>query len=58
MPKFLIERLKREYGAKSHIPYAVANSIGAMKGNKETPKGAAMERKHNRDMGHRARKRG
>jgi hypothetical protein len=46
MPKFLETKLKKEYGAKSDIPYKVMNSIGAMKGSKETPKGAAMERKH------------
>lgn len=50
MPAFLERKLKREYGENSHIPYAVMNSIGAMKGSKETPKGAAMERKHTRDM--------
>lgn len=54
MPKFLERKLKREYGENSHIPYAVMNSIGAMKGNKETPKGKEMERKHTRDMAHRS----
>lgn len=54
MPKFLERKLKREYGENSHIPYAVMNSIGAMKGSKETPKGKEMERKHNRDMSHRS----
>ncbi len=49
MPKFLEEKLKKEYGAKSKIPYKVMNSIGAMRGNKETEKGAEMERKHARD---------
>jgi hypothetical protein len=48
MPKFLEEKLKKEYGANSKIPYKVMNSIGAMKGNQETAKGAAMERKHER----------
>lgn len=46
MPKFLESKLKAEYGAKSKIPYKVMNSIGAMRGNKETAKGAAMEKKH------------
>jgi hypothetical protein len=50
MPKFLEAKLKREYGEKSAIPYKVMNSIGAMKGNKETAKGAAMEEKHEADM--------
>ena len=60
MPKFLEEKLKKEYGANSSIPYKVMNSIGAMKGNRETAKGKAMERKHeshseprnHRDMSH------
>ena len=54
MPKFLEEKLKKEYGADSSIPYKVMNSIGAMHGNKETAKGAAMERKHESDMSHKA----
>lgn len=46
MPKFLEAKLKQEYGAKSATPYKVMNAIGAMRGNKESPKGAAMESKH------------
>lgn len=46
MPKFLEKKLKAEYGAKSKVPYKVMNAIGAMRGNKETAKGAAMEAKH------------
>ena len=46
MPKFLESKLKKEYGAKSKVPYKVMNSIGAMKGNKETAKGRDMERMH------------
>jgi hypothetical protein len=46
MPAFLENKLKDEYGANSAIPFKVMNSIGAMKGNQETPKGAAMEIKH------------
>lgn len=49
MPKFLETKLKAEYGANSSIPYKVMNKIGAMHGNKETPKGKAMERKHEAD---------
>lgn len=45
-PAFLEKKLKKEYGAKSKVPFKVMNSIGAMQGNKETPKGAAMEKKH------------
>ena len=51
MPKFLEDKLKAEYGAKSKIPYKVMNKLGAMRGNKETAKGRAMERKHDRDQG-------
>lgn len=46
MPLFLEKKLKKEYGADSHIPYEVMNKIGAMHGNKETAKGREMERKH------------
>lgn len=46
MPKFLEKKLKKEYGANSSIPYKVMNKIGAMHGNKETPKGKEMEKKH------------
>ena len=46
MPKFLENKLKAEYGANSKVPFKVMNAIGAMHGNKETAKGAMMERKH------------
>ena len=49
MPKFLLDKLKSEYGADSDIPYKVANSRGAMRGSKETAKGEAMQAKHDRD---------
>lgn len=51
MPKFLETKLKAEYGADSKIPYKVMNKLGAMRGNKETAKGAAMERKHEKGKG-------
>lgn len=50
VPKFLEDKLKAEYGAKSDVPYKVMNKLGAMRGNKITAKGRAMEAKHNRDM--------
>lgn len=50
MPKFLEDKLKAEYGANSKIPYMVMNKLGAMRGNKETAKGRAMEKKHKLDM--------
>lgn len=46
MPKFLEKKLFAEYGPGSTTPYKVMNSIGAMRGNRETPKGAAMQAKH------------
>ena len=51
MPKFLEDKLKKRYGKKSKIPYKILNSIGAMRGNKETAKGRAMDRKHAAKMG-------
>lgn len=51
MPKFLEDKLKKEYGADSSVPYKVMNSIGAMKGSKETAKGKAMEKKHEKKEG-------
>lgn len=50
MPKFLESKLKAEYGANSKVPYKVMNSIGAMRGNKETAKGRAMQAKHSKKM--------
>jgi hypothetical protein len=47
MPQFLEKKLKTEYGANSSVPYKVMNAIGAMRGNKETAKGRAMQAKHN-----------
>ena len=46
MPAFLEKKLKKEYGAKSDIPYKVMNSLGVMHGNKETKKGRNEEKKH------------
>lgn len=49
MPKFLEQKLKKEYGAKSTIPFKVMNSIGVMRGNKETAKGRAYDKQHQKD---------
>lgn len=49
MPQFLIDTLKKEYGANSDIPYRVLNSKGLMRGNKETAKGKALDKKHKID---------
>lgn len=46
MPKFLERQLKKEYGAKSDIPYKIMNAKGYMHGNKETKKGREVEMKH------------
>jgi hypothetical protein len=51
VPKFLEDRLKKEYGENSKIPYMVMNSRGFMHGNKETEKGREAEAKHESDMG-------
>ncbi len=48
MPKFLEEKLKREYPGNPRAVYGTLNAIGAMRGNKITPKGRAMEAKHNK----------
>lgn len=46
MPRFLEAKLKKEYPHNPRAVFGTMNAIGAMKGNKETPKGAAMEAKH------------
>ncbi len=43
---FLEKKLKKEYGAKSDIPYKIMNKMGVMHGNKETAHGRALEKKH------------
>lgn len=45
-PIFLEKKLKKEYGDNPHAIYGTMNKIGAMRGNKETKKGRAMEKKH------------
>ncbi len=50
MPKFLENKLRAEYGNNPHAIYGTMNAIGAMHGNKITPKGRAMEAKHARDV--------
>lgn len=51
MPKFLEKKLRAEYGNNPHAIYGTMNKIGAMRGNKETAKGRAMEAKHNAKKG-------
>ena len=50
MPAFLEAKLKREYGDNPRAIYGTMNKIGAMRGNKITKKGRAMQRKHDRKM--------
>ena len=50
MPKFLEDKLKAEYPNNPHAVFGTMNKVGAMKGNKETPKGARMEAKHEAKM--------
>ena len=47
MPAFLEKKLKQEYPNNPSAVYATMNALGAMRGNKETAKGKAMQRKHN-----------
>lgn len=46
MPKFLEDKLKKQYPNNPHAVFGTMNKIGAMRGSKETAKGRAMERKH------------
>lgn len=46
MPKFIEEKLKKEYGNNKHAIYGTMNKLGVMHGNKETAKGRAEEKKH------------
>ena len=53
MPKFLERKLKSAAKAKglkgkaaARYTYGTLNNMGAMRGNKETAKGTAMQRKH------------
>ena len=57
MPKFLEQKLKKQYPGNPGAVYGTLNKIGAMHGSKETAKGREMERKHKRDMKKRGRKR-
>lgn len=45
MPRILENKLKKEYGEKSDIPYKIMNKLGDMHGNKETKKGKKIEKK-------------
>lgn len=56
MPKFLENTLNKAAASKGlkgdaadRYVYGAMNNMGAMKGNKETAKGAAMQAKHDRE---------
>lgn len=51
MPRFLEDKLKKEYPGNPHAVFGTMNKIGAMRGNKITKKGVAMEKKHEKDFG-------
>ena len=53
MPKFLERKLRQEYGDNDAAVYGTMNKIGAMRGNKETPKGKTMQKKHDAKKGKR-----
>lgn len=46
MPKFLEAKLKREYPGNDRAVYGTLNVLGYMRGNKETAKGKAAQKKH------------
>ncbi len=48
MPKFLEEKLKKEYPNNPGAVYGTMNKLGYMKGNKETAKCKEAEAKHNK----------
>lgn len=57
MPKFLEDRLKAEAASKGltgrqadRYTFGAMNNRGLMRGNVETPKGAALQAKHERDV--------
>ena len=50
MPKFLEQKLRAQYGNNPRAIYGTMNAIGAMRGNKETAKGRAMQRKHDKKV--------
>jgi hypothetical protein len=47
MPKFLEEKLKKQYGDNPGAIYGTMNKLGYMHGNKETEKGREAEAKYN-----------
>jgi hypothetical protein len=55
VPNFLEAKLRKAVPKgvdPDRYVYGAMNNMGAMKGNKETPKGKAMEKKHAAKVGH------
>lgn len=50
MPRFLEEKLKKEYGNDKHAIYGTMNKLGFMHGNKETKKGKRAESAHEKAL--------
>lgn len=50
MPIFLEKKLRAEYGNNPRAIYGTMNNLGAMRGNKETAKGRAMQKKHDKKV--------
>ena len=46
MPKFLEDKLKKEYPNNPGAVYGTMNNLGYMHGNKETEKGREADAKH------------
>jgi hypothetical protein len=46
MPKFLEDKLKKQYPNNPAAVFGTLNNLGAIHGNKETAKGRAMQAKH------------
>lgn len=45
MPRALEAKLKKEYPGNDHAVYGTLNKLGLMRGNKETAKGRALDKK-------------
>ncbi len=54
MPKFLEDKLKKEYPGNPSAVFGTMNKIGAVHGNKETALGRQMEKKHEAKVGRKA----
>lgn len=48
MPRSLENKLKKEYPNKPSAVYGTLNMLGYMKGNKETAKGRALDKKQDK----------